>query len=307
MLIAALLGALPLRAAALSFALLGDTPYSHFEREVLPDMLAEMAAEDAAFAIHVGDIKGGRESCDDALLEQRRRLFDGAPLALVLTPGDNEWTDCDRARAGGFDPLERLARLREVFFADAESLGARRIALERQSASAHTRAYPENARWMAGGVLFVTVHVVGSRNNYRREPGARNEWRRRDAANRAWLAQSFALAQRRELAGVVVAMHANPWLGRARDGRPHPAYAPLLAALEREVASFPGEVLLVHGDTHRHRIDQPYAVFGAASQRFSRVEVYGSPFLGWVKVSVVPGAARLFRVESRPFVPRMER
>ena len=28
---------------------------------------------------------------------------------VVYTPGDNEWTDCHRASAGGYLPTERLA------------------------------------------------------------------------------------------------------------------------------------------------------------------------------------------------------
>ena len=35
---------------------------------------------------------------------------------LIYTPGDNEWTDCHRRSNGGYDPLERLGRLRDVLF-----------------------------------------------------------------------------------------------------------------------------------------------------------------------------------------------
>ena len=37
-------------------------------------------------------------------------------MLVVLTPGDNEWTDCHRVAAGEYQPLERLAKLREVFY-----------------------------------------------------------------------------------------------------------------------------------------------------------------------------------------------
>ena len=40
---------------------------------------------------------------------------------LVHTPGDNEWTDCYRKKAGEFDPLERLAKVRAMFFPDGNS------------------------------------------------------------------------------------------------------------------------------------------------------------------------------------------
>ena len=35
---------------------------------------------------------------------------------MIYVPGDNEWTDCHRANNGGYDPLERLAFLRAMFY-----------------------------------------------------------------------------------------------------------------------------------------------------------------------------------------------
>jgi hypothetical protein len=60
-------------------------------------------------------------------------------------PGDNEWTDCDRASNGSYNPNERLALVRKMFAATPNSLGQRTIGLQRQSPS-----YPENVRWNYG-------------------------------------------------------------------------------------------------------------------------------------------------------------
>ena len=89
--------------------------------------------------------------------------------ALVYTIGDNEWTDCHRAAAGGFNPRERLTKLREMFFATPDkSLGQVPIAVESQS-----RAMPdfktycrECTRFEKNGVRFISVHVVGSNNGF---------------------------------------------------------------------------------------------------------------------------------------------
>src|SRR5690606_35598316 len=100
---------------------------------------------------------------------------------LVYTPGDNEWTDCHRSRAGGFDPLERLAALRSLFFARGEALGGKprgvpganpagapgvgagaaragSLVLKRQ-ADLTPGGPPENLRWRAGGAVFATINL----------------------------------------------------------------------------------------------------------------------------------------------------
>ncbi|MEU6787396.1 hypothetical protein ABZ912_50105 [Nonomuraea angiospora] len=39
-------------------------------------------------------------------------LFGTFDDPFVLTPGDNEWTDCHRTAAGGYAPTERLDAVR---------------------------------------------------------------------------------------------------------------------------------------------------------------------------------------------------
>ena len=61
--------ALPVNAEPVAFGLFGDTPYSHWERENLPDLIAEMDRENLAFAVHDGDIKNGHSVCSDEVLQ----------------------------------------------------------------------------------------------------------------------------------------------------------------------------------------------------------------------------------------------
>src|SRR5260221_10690036 len=98
-------------------AVMGDTPYNDREEAHLVKMLERMDGEPLAFIVHVGDIKaGGNSPCTDALFEKRRAELDPSKHAIVYTPGDNQWTDCRRKSNGAMDPLERLAKLRQVFF-----------------------------------------------------------------------------------------------------------------------------------------------------------------------------------------------
>lgn len=292
--------ALAAHAEPFSFAAFGDTPYSKAERQALPAMLAQMDAQPLAFVLHVGDIKSGEAPCDDAVYADRLALFETSRHAFLYTPGDNEWADCHRRAAGAFDPLERLRHLRAVLFARAP-LGRSTLAVQRQGGAT---GLPENLRWRRGGVLFLTLHVVGS-DNHRGKAGtpARAEFLARQRANLAWLGEAFALARRERLAGVVVAMQADPGFERLAIGHPRPPYRKLLKALRREVEGFPGQVLLIHGDTHWQRVDRPLR--DARTRRpitnFTRLEVYGSPFMGWVKVTVDADAPGLFSFEPQPY------
>ena len=296
--------ALSVCAQPLSFGLFGDTPYSRFEREQLPDMLAEMGRESLAFAVHDGDIKNGSSLCSDEVLRDILGVFRAAPLPLVFVPGDNEWTDCHRSNNGGYDPLERLAKLRELFFAGEASLGQRPMPLQRQSRDPAFAAYRENVRWEAGGALFVGLNLPGSDNNYHgtsRSGGPVAEFVERGAANRAWLAQAFALARSRKLAGILIVIQANPEFEAASAGHPRAGYRDFIQQLREETQGFAGQVVLVHGDSHRQHIDQPLLDAQAQDvvKNFTRVETFGFPFMGWVKGTVDPADPQVFRFAPR--------
>jgi len=288
------------------FGLIGDTPYSAWERATLPALMAEMAQAQPAFVVHVGDFKSGSERCSDALFQDRLALFQSAPMPLVYVPGDNDWTDCHRRSNGAYDPLERLDRLRQLFFVGEQSLGQRPMPLLRQSADPAFASYRENVRWEAGGALFVALNLPGSENNFHGVPGQTGpvpEFVARSAANQAWLAQAFAHAREQRLAGVLILIQANPGFEALRSGQSQPGYDAFLAQLRQEAARFAGPVVLVHGDTHRHRIDQPLTdpASGAPMANLTRVETFGWPFLGWVQGTVDARDAQVFRFVAKPW------
>ena len=269
-------------AASFSFALLGDVPYSPDEEAAFTSMLREIDREDLAFVVHVGDFKNGWSSCGDAVFAQRKAFFNASRHALIYLPGDNDWTDCWRLLAGGYDPSERLAKLREMFFGGTLSLGMHPLPLMRQSDAAVALPYPEHVRWVRGKVLFAGFNVPGGDNNLSRMP---EEHARRDAAARDWLKQAFALARSGQADAVVVLIHANPFTSSLRPRRGYTGFLDLLA---NETAGFDGQVLLVHGDTHHYRTDQPlrHPATNEPLHNLTRVEVFGSPHVNWVRVRV---------------------
>jgi hypothetical protein len=257
----------------LAFALLGDVPYSQPQANLLEGVIDEMNRERLAFVVHVGDITSGTGPCGDEWLEARRRQFERIAAPFVLLAGDNEWTDCHRT---GFDPLERLGKWRSLFCVPLPALR-----LERQPGRC------EHVRWSAGGALFVGLNVPGSNNNLGRTPemDAEHQARMRDVF--AWLdeAERRATDQR----ALVVLMQANPDFEQ-RERRRADGYAALRARLREIAARFGKPLLLVHGDTHYFRDDAPVP-------GLRRVEVWGSPYVRWVRARMTREG---FRIEQAP-------
>ena len=252
---------------------MGDAPYSHPQVNVLDGMIDRMNAEKLAFVVHVGDITSGTGPCGDEWLEARRRQFARFRHPFVLLPGDNEWTDCHRS---GFDPLERLAKWRLLFCYPVDGLS-----LVRQKGK-----YCENVRWMHDNIIFVGLNIPGSNNNLGNDPLEHGE---RMRAVLEWLGEAEALARGHE--GLVVLMQANPFLKPRLGGAS--GFDGILERLRHLGESMPGKVLLVHGDTHSYRDDEPLP-------GLRRIEVYGSPHVRWSRARVERAGARLFTVEPDP-------
>ncbi|TDM06240.1 MAG: hypothetical protein C4K60_16670 [Ideonella sp. MAG2] len=289
------------QAAGFDFVALGDTAY----RGAADDpayfaLITRINKAQPAFTIHVGDVWGG-EAC---LEPDHQRILDAFARyehPVIYTPGDNEWTDCldpaliaawerieaGKAQAGdqqmldkfqslqgrlthpGRWALESLSRIRRMAFATPQSLGQNRLALERQSeVSAKFGEMVENARWRRDGVLFATVHVVGSMNGLSNSsPEAAAEALRRNQANVEWIQATFDEANTTQSKAIVLAMHGSFFdrepgrgqtSGRAVRGGRYGAYAHVARALQDMSANFGKPVLLIHGDDHDFMVDRPF-------------------------------------------------
>lgn len=281
------------------FVAIGDMPYTipadypRFER--LIDRINALAP---TFTVHVGDTKSGSAPCSDEVLGRARDYFGRFRGAVVYSVGDNEWTDCHRPAAGAYDPLERLAWVRRNHFQEPRSLGQAPIPLERQSDAMPERfgLYVENSRWMHQGVLFVSLHIPGSNNNFEIRPGAPEEFFARDAANQAWLADSFAKAGREGALGVVLIFQANMWEETEVPKLPlQSGFSTTLRTLTQAAQEFGRPVLLIHGDSHVLLIDQPLRDARKATlQNVTRLMVMGAAEVHGVRVSVDPAEPGLF-------------
>jgi hypothetical protein len=282
---------------AFSFAVFGDTPYNALELAAVPHLLREADQAGVAFVVHVGDLKAATEPCSDQFLRERRALLDASPRPLVFVPGDNEWTDCHLQSAGGYDPRERLDALRRLFYPDDESLGRQKLRVVRQGdVDPRFRAYRENTRWIAGNIVFATLNLPGSNNNLGRNASTDAEHAARMTANFAWLTEAVALARQPAMRSLVVFSHGDPRFDRPVDAVD--GYTGWRNALRAHLSAFDKPVLYVHGDGHRYRVDQPLRSLLTLDRvaTFTRVEVFGSPSVGWVRVNVDPDGAWPFTV-----------
>ena len=309
------------------FAAIGDTGYSKKSQTEFDRMIAAMNKESLAFVVHVGDFEADprpymrspttvTEPCTDDSFKGVLAQFQTSAHPFILTPGDNDWTDCHLLKTRSVDPLERLARLREMFYPAGRSLGKRTMPVESQASDPKFAKFRENLAWTMNNVTFMTMHLVGSNNNRGRTPEMDAESDERMAANIAWLKKAFADAKARNSAGLVLVTQANPgfethWTPSliARYFRLFPGVSPpkslppsgfddILNAVAAEMESYAKPTLFIHGDTHIFHVSKP--LVGKKSRRFvdhfTRLEVFGDPDSHWVRVMVDPAVPGLFTI-----------
>jgi len=94
----------------------------------------------------------------------------------------------------------------------------------------------------------------------------------------------------------VLAFHGNPVFENPVEDRYRRTYEPFHEALEREVERFGKPVLVTHGDHHEYVVDRPLVrrTDGRPLHNLVRMQVPGSPNVGWVRVTVTPGADEPF-------------
>ena len=250
---------------------------------------------DVALVIHAGDIHSGKQYCTqayDAAIFDQWRAFK-APL--VYTPGDNEWTDCHKAAQGGGtydaatarinyvldaagqpasfqngDPVANLQLVRQLFFvtpgksvAGAMDLNSQALAFD--PAFPADKAYVENSWFEKSRVMFVTVNVPGGSNNdtdpWYGAPAMSqrqaDEVSTRSAAALRWLDTAFRKATDNGDSALLITLQADMW---DADGKPvaHLSqYKQFIDRIAANTKAFGKPVLLINGDSHIYRSDNP--------------------------------------------------
>jgi len=323
----------------------GTSPTDTAQITATPGFIDSVNADpDVSLVMHIGDIHSGKQYCTQAYDQQVFDLWKNFSDPLVYTPGDNETTDCHKKAEGGGaynsttgqidyvldsngnpvdyakgDPVANLDLIRSTFFPHPNvTLGARKQLVLSQ-ATAYDRRYPsdakfvENVLWYQAGVLFVTIDLPGGSNNDTDvwygapvETAAQTQARtERTQADLHWLDTAFAAAKLTHAKGVVIGAQADMW--DPEKGASHQAgYEPFVQSIASHTSDYAKPVLMINGDSHTYRSDNPLSPTAACTwelstpcvsdysihpgydvANFHRVVVHGSTTpLEWLKITV---------------------
>jgi len=177
---------------AQTIVLLADTPYSDKEKQMLQGpngiLYRLINAENPSVVMHLGDLKSGGDSCTNELLSEHKALLSQVqPGRVIYTPGDNDWTDCDRFFLFySYDELERLDYLSTLMFKTPPLLSENLASISTQPEQI------ENKLWINDRLAISTLHIVGTSNGRveiikSKKQNALKRVDRRDQLNLEWL------------------------------------------------------------------------------------------------------------------------
>lgn len=308
---------------AVTFAFIGDVPYTAAQTALMPALTAAINADPkVAFVAHSGDFKGGSDSCADAAFQKTFDQFQGFNDPFWYTPGDNDWTDCHRNSNGNFNPADRLAKVRSLYFSKpGRTTGGSPMKVNTQADSKvkADRALVENTQFNKECVTFGAIHSVSSKqgyldpnyastsgsgsSGYAVETATQNAARyaevdARIAADVRWVDEIFKAAVKNKSAAVFLMMQAEPSLGPIDNDK---VYGTEFVAIHDKIYTMADahpqlQVVIAHGDQHNHLWEPTYG--GAAHPNIARLENWGSNTGGvlavtkWQKVTVTCGEDR---------------
>lgn len=244
--------------------------------------------ENLAFVV-VNGIKSAQEACSDDLYLIRKKLFETAKNGLVVSLAGTDWTEC-KTTAGKSSSMDRLSRLRELFFAEDFSFGASKIPLAHQSAEVKYRSYAENVRWELGPILFATINLPSDNNHFLSAGGRNSEFEDRSVANRNWLRHLVAHAAAHKLDALVLFCDHDP-LDPPRSGKQHDGFAQIRKYIEGIASHFSGRILLVHG------APTPLTGSPAGISWHGNLGSLSVPS-GWLRLNIAPNSPTPFSVIS---------
>lgn len=269
-----------------SIAVIGPSSGTLHDDSALRQAINETDEENVAFVV-VNGIKSMQESCSDSVYLDRKILFDAAKNGLIVSLAGTDWTEC-KTTGGKSSSVERLNRLRELFFAEDFSFGASKIPLVRQSAAAKFRRYAENARWEVGPVLFATINLPSDNNHYLSAGGRNSEFEDRYVANINWLQRLVSYTTAHKLDALVLFCDHDP-LALSKTSGQQDGFAEVRQQLVRLAAHYKGRILLVH-DGLASSTSAPSAI--AWKGNLGTLAVSS----GWLRLKISPGVPTLFSV-----------
>ena len=230
---------------------------------------------------------------------------------VVYTPGDNEWADCHKSKQfSSGAPLAELRGLRELFFSPAGStMGKSDKTVKSQAGSTvpSDRQFVENVVWHESLVTFATFNMPGGSNDdsevsapwtgvYANTTAQQQERLDREAANLRWLDAAFDAAARKRSRAVVIMLQADLWDPEKANALGN--YSPFVQKLAARSLALQRPVLVLNGDSHIYKVDQPLVPNGApaAGPYGIGCELSSPPTCDLSKIHGTPAVPNLLRI-----------
>lgn len=259
-----------------SIILFGDMPYDAKQEQMLKNkIIPKIKATDNDFTVHLGDFLAGSSfhSCtDDNIINARDYIYNASPNKTFFTPGDNDWTDCDRkSKEQRFSEYERLDFLRKIFYTPLPQYLDEFSVISQEN-------YPENMQWYVNNIIYLTLHIVGTNNGRDNillddNKKALKKINARDQANIAWLKNAKRLALEKNAAAIIIFSQADitkvkkRFFGLFNEGQcandelsdcnGFAIYQQNLINIAKE---FKKPVFYIHGDTGDYCIDKKFGI-----------------------------------------------
>ena len=258
------------------------------DEPALRQMLDDTDADNLAFVL-VNGIKSFAEPCSDEIYEQRKALLDNAKNGVIVSVAASDWSEC-RYSDGRIAALERLNRIRDLYFSTDLSFGASKLPLTRQSSNAKFRDYSENSRWELNGITFATINLPANNNRYIAAAGRNGEFEDRQIANQDWINRLVTFAKRSKSIGIVIFCDGNPLAETSAAGK-RDGFAEIRQVLHAAASKFPGKILVIHNRPRNAKTEERIVWRGNIGELGLRS--------GWTRLAVVPASLSLFSIVER--------
>jgi len=275
----------------------GTSPTDTTQLSAQPAFIGRINADaDVSLVVHAGDIHSGKEYCTQAYDTTVFNQWKAFRTPLIYTPGDNEWADCHKAGEGGGsynavtgavkyvtdtsgnqvdykggDPFENLKLIRSIFFATpgktagGSAMDVTTQAVQFDAANPADKDFAENVYTEKSRVLIATVNMPGGSNSGTdpwygapaMSASQTQEVATRTGAALRWIDAAFKRATDNGDIAVLIVLQADMWDADGKAVSHIAQYKQFIDRIAADTKAFAKPVLLINGDSHTYRSDNP--------------------------------------------------
>lgn len=228
--------------------------------------------DDAAFVIHLGDIKSSAAPCDNATFSIAEGFLRKSKVPAFFVVGDNEFNDCPRKNGPREDQMNALKLWRSMFVRFDRKYWNHDLDVTTMPDR------PESFTFINHGTLFIGLNLVGS-------PVVDwTEWNNRTRTQLDWTIDLIEERRTGDMAigAIVIFFHAN------LDGK-HRLFVDPLISYVQDVLNNTIPIMLIGGDNHAWLYEPNYK----SQSSILRVRKTGGTNEPPLRIVVNPSASRV--------------